>query len=116
MTNIDRVTSKLLSVKEAYEILLKELKDEKKRWGKRSADITVWSNTNSGGSFEIKEVRMGRIQKENSSLDTDCLILEAAESKTIHVLHGRIKLRSSLEKGELLEFENRNWFHIERKK
>ena len=116
MTNKDTVTSKLLSVKEAYEILLKELKDEKKRWGKRSADITVWSSANSGGSFEIKGARMGRVQKENSSLDTACLILEAAESKTIHVLHGRIKLRSSLEKGELLEFENRNWFHIERKK
>ncbi len=111
VTNKNTVSSKLLSVREAYEIVLKELEVEKPLWG--SAEITLWTPDNSKMSFEVSDVRLGSIKKETVSEVIECLILQQHRSTTFHVLSGEIKLRSSLEMGQFLEFQNEKWFYIE---
>jgi len=111
VTNKNKVSSKLLSVRETYEIVLKELEVEKKLWS--SAEVTLWTSKNFGMSFEVSDVRLGSIKKETGSAVTECLILQQHRSTTFHVLSGEIKLRSSLEMGQFLEFQNEKWFYIE---
>jgi len=105
------MASKFLSVQEIYKLIMEELKAEKKRWGQRSAEIRFRAPDGSGENTEIKGVRMGTIHNMDESLNEDCLILKGDSSQT-YLMYGKIKLSSSLRKGEFLKFKGKHIYHI----